>query len=328
MVGPLTEQAAHYYLYKMIDTTLDRSVALGYGRIGLLVRKRLRGWPADPPRIDGATVLVTGAASGLGLAAACGLARLGATVHTLARDPGRAEEAAGRVQAAMPGADAWPQACDLGSLDALRAFAARAPRFDVLVNNAGVMPAHRTRSADGHELMFATHVLAPFALTMLLLPQRVINVSSGGMYTQSLPTDGDWESVGAPYSPKKLYARTKREEVVITEMLAERLRVRGVIVHAMHPGWADTEGLKRAMPSFRKAIRPILRSAAEGADTIVWLGAAPEALRSTGLFWHDRRPRPTHYRIGPARSDDDARAREELWAYCEAALAHAGIEPL
>ena len=95
---------------------------------------------------------------------------------------------------------------------------------------------------------------------------------------------------------------------MITEMLAERLRGRGVVVHAMHPGWADTEGLKRAMPSFRKAIRPIIRSADEGADTIVWLGAAPEPARTTGLFWHDRRPRPTHYRIGPGTPDDDAHA--------------------
>ena len=236
------------------------------------------------------------------------------------------------IRACCPHADVRPQACDLGSLAPVKSFAtefaAREPRLDVLVNNAGVMPARRTRSADGHELMFATHVLAPFALSMLLLPGRVINVSSGGMYTQSLPTDGDWESDRSAYSPKELYARTKREEVVITEMLAERLRGRGVVVHGMHPGWVDTEGLKRAMPTFRTLTRPILRTADEGADTIVWLGAAPEPAQTTGLFWHDRRPRPTHYRIGPARPDDDAQAREELWAYCENALRDAGIEPL
>jgi NAD(P)-dependent dehydrogenase (short-subunit alcohol dehydrogenase family) len=326
VVDSRIQHHVQYYLDNMLDTALDRSVVLGYGRTGLLARRRLPGWPADPPRIDGAAVLVTGAASGLGLAAACGFARLGATVHALARDPARAEEAVGRVQAAVPGADVRPQACDLSSLHAVRAFAARELRFDVLVNNAGVMPPERRRSVDGHELMFATHVLAPLALTVLLLPGRVINVSSGGMYTQSLPNDGDWESDHTPYSPKKLYARTKREEIVITEMLAERLRGRGVVVHAMHPGWADTEGLQRAMPSFQKAIRPIIRSADEGADTIVWLGAAAEPARTTGLFWHDRRPRPTHYRFGPgAPSMAD---RERLWDYCLAALARAGIESL
>jgi dehydrogenase/reductase SDR family member 12 len=321
----------------LIDDALDRTIVLGYGRVGLLARGRLPGWPADPPRIDGVAVLVTGAASGLGLAAACGFARLGATVHALARNAERAEEAVAQIAAAVPGADARPHACDLSSLAAVKSFAeefiAREPRIGVLVNNAGVMPPGRARSVDGHELMFATHVLAPLALTTLLARNgralgRVINVSSGGMYSQPLPNHGDWESDRTPYSPKKFYARTKREEVVITEMLAERLRGRGVVVHAMHPGWADTEGLKRAMPSFRKAIRPIIRSAEEGADTIVWLGAAPEPGRTTGLLWHDRRPRPTHYRIGPAHSDDDAHARDELWAYCEAALRDAGIESL
>ncbi len=89
-------------------------------------------------------------------------------------------------------------ACNLSSLKELREFSerfhAQERRLDVLVNNAGVMPPERARSADGHELMFATHVLAPFALTALLrdllehsAPARVINVSSGGMYSQSLP---------------------------------------------------------------------------------------------------------------------------------------------
>jgi NAD(P)-dependent dehydrogenase (short-subunit alcohol dehydrogenase family) len=180
--------------------------------------------------------------------------------------------------------------------------------------------------------MFATHVLGTLALSTLLAPLleqgapgRVINVSSGGMYAEALPS-GDWESEHTSYAPKKLYARTKREEVVITELLASRLARRRVVVHAMHPGWADTEGVRRWMPLFRKITGPIIRSAEEGADTIVWLGAAPEPATTTGLFWHDRRPRPTHYRIGAsAESEDDRRA---LWRYCQTALALAGISSL
>ena len=106
--------------------------------------------------------------------------------------------------------------------------------------------------------------------------------------------------------------------MAITELLADRLGDRGVVVHGMHPGWADSEGLRRAMPTFRKITRPIIRTAQEGADTIVWLGAVPEPLRETGLFWHDRRPRPTHYRPGP--SPERERDRDELWAYCQTAL--------
>ncbi len=321
----------------VVDDILDRSIALGYGKPGLEIRRRLPGWPADPPPIEGAVVLLTGAASGIGLASAQGFARLGATVYALARTDGRAAEAVERIASAAPGADVRPASCDVSSLGAIRAFAeefaAREPRLDVLVNNAGVMPDERTRSADGHELMFATHVLAPLALTSLLgrlleqtAPARVINVSSGGMYGQSLPA-GDWESELASYSPKKFYARTKREEVLVTELLAERLRERGIVVHSMHPGWVDTEGVRRWMPVFRKLTVPIIRTPEQGADTVVWLGAAAsEPLAGSGRFWHDRRPRPTHYRLGAA--EDSEADRRALWRYCQDALAKAGIDGL
>ena len=334
------QRDVEYCLYEMIaravDTLLDRSIALGYGRVGLWGRRRLAGWPPDPPRMDSATVLVTGAASGLGMASAVGFARLGARVVALARSDRRAEHAVERIERELPRADVEPAVCDLSSLESVRVFAesfrGEKPRLDVLVNNAGVMPDDRVESPDGHELMFATHVLAPLALTTLLVPvledsapARVINVSSGGMYGQALPV-GDWESSRAAYRPKKLYARTKREEVVITELMADRLRGRGIFVHGMHPGWADTEGLTRSMPMFRAITRPVIRDSVQGADTIVWLGGAPEPLAQTGLFWHDRRPRPTHYRLGAAPgSQEDRRA---LWRYCEGALARAGIDAL
>jgi dehydrogenase/reductase SDR family protein 12 len=309
-----------------LDTLLDRTVLLGYGKVGVHVRRRLPGWPADPPRMDGRVVMVTGAASGIGLAACRGFAALGATVRPVVRSQERAEEATREIERARPSADVQALVCDVSSLEALRGLANglrdEGRRLDVVVNNAGTMPDQRRRSADGHELMFATHVLGPFALTSWLseqladsAPARVINVSSGGMYTQRLPVE-DWESVHAAYSPPRIYARTKREEVVITEMWAEKLRDRGVVVHAMHPGWVDTPGVSGALPGFRSVSRPILRTPDEGADTIVWLGGAPEAVAISGLFWHDRRPRPTHHPLGPSR--DDPRARQGLWDYCQA----------
>ena len=66
----------------------------------------------------------------------------------------------------------------------------------------------------------------------------------------------------------------------------------------MHPGWADTAGVRNWMPVFRALTRPVIRTPEQGADTIVWLGGAPEAVETTGLFWHDRRPRPVTYLIG------------------------------
>jgi dehydrogenase/reductase SDR family member 12 len=313
----------------LIDTTLDRSILLGYGHPGLAVRRRLPGWPPDPPRMDGKVVLITGAASGIGLAAARGFAELGAVVAAVARNQDRAREVVDQVREVVPRADVRPWACDVSSVAEIRRFAERfaqtEPRLDVLVNNAGVMPDAREQSAEGHELMFATHVLAPFALTAQLremlersAPARVINVSSGGMYGQALPHD-DFESDRDRYGPKKLYARTKREQVVITEQWAERLRGTGVVVHAMHPGWVDTKGVRDWLPVFRKLTGPIIRTPEQGADTIVWLGGSPEALKGTGQFWHDRRPRPTHYALGAGEEGPEDRRR--LWEACEVALA-------
>ena len=174
---------------------------------------------------------------------------------------------------------------------------------------------------DDVELTFATHVLGPFVLIQELAPvleanapARVINVTSGGMYSQAL-RPGDLMSEQDDYNPKTFYARSKRAEVVVTEQLATRLTGTGIVVHAMHPGWADTAGIQHAMPVLRKVASPILRSDAEGADTIVWLGAAAEPLQSTGKLWMDRTLRPTHHRFGA--DPDGVEVREELWKLCE-----------
>ncbi|MFF7250276.1 SDR family NAD(P)-dependent oxidoreductase [Embleya sp. NPDC008237] len=312
------------------DRALDRTVVLGYGTPGYHLRRRLPGWPEDGGRMDGRVVLVTGAASGIGLEAAVGFARLGASVRVLGRNQERADDAARRVREhvgpAVGGAaeaDLRPVACDISSLAQLRSFTEQflrdEARLDVLVNNAGVMPDQRTYSVDGVELTFATHVLAPWVLTEALLPvlraaapSRVLNVTSGGQYGQRLPA-GDPESADTRYTPKKIYARTKRAQVVLTQQWAERLRDAGVHVHAVHPGWADTPGVRSWMPVFRTLTRPVIRTPAQGADTVVWLGHAPEAVRTTGLLWHDRRPRPATYALG-ARPDGAA-ARRELWDY-------------
>jgi NAD(P)-dependent dehydrogenase (short-subunit alcohol dehydrogenase family) len=298
-----------------IDSLLDRTIAPGYGKLGLTLRRRLRSWPDDPPRMDGQVVMVTGAASGIGLAAAQGFAALGATVLAVARDEQRARDAEQAVSGDVRGV-----ACDVSSVAALRELAASVEQLDVLVNNAGVMPPERTESVDGVELTFATHVLGPFVLIQALAPvleasapARVINVVSGGMYTQALRPD-DLMSERDEYDPKTVYARSKRAQVVLTEQLATRLAGTGVVVHAMHPGWADTAVIRHAMPVFRKVVSPILRDGAAGADTIVWLGGAAEPLQSTGKLWMDRRVRPTRYRFGA--DEDPVEAREALWALC------------
>lgn len=306
----------------LLDDVLDRTVVAGYTNVGYRIRNR--GWSTtELPRLEGKVVLVTGASSGLGLAAAEGFARLGATVWLVVRSQERGEQARATIVERSGNGDVHVGLCDLSELESIRRFAghfrARAPRLDVLVNNAGVMTETRRVSADGIELTFATNVVGPFLLTSLLIPMlqesapaRIINVSSGGMYTQSLRAD-DLQSEHGEFDGPKVYARTKRAEVILAELWAERLAGTGVVVHAMHPGWADTPGVQSSLPRFYTLTRPLLRTAAQGADTIVWLGAAAEPGRSTGRFWHDRRPRPTHRLAWTRETPED---RERLLAEC------------
>jgi dehydrogenase/reductase SDR family protein 12 len=295
---------------RALDTLLDRTVIGGYGAPGLALRRRLPTWPEDSGRMDGKVVVVTGATAGLGLAAAEAFAALGARVHVVGRDPQRVD----RVVAGIPGAVGG--LCDVSNLASLDAFvSAWTGPLDVLVNNAGVMAAERSLTADGIELTFATNVLGPFFLIDRLRHQmgpgsRIINVSSGGMYGQALGDDLQNEKA---YKGVTAYARTKRAEVVLTEQWAQRLS--HPVVHAMHPGWAATPGVKTSMATFSKLTKPILRTPQQGADTIVWLGGSQVPLATSGLFWHDRRPRPTH--LLP-RTRETAEQRERLWDLCTA----------
>jgi NAD(P)-dependent dehydrogenase (short-subunit alcohol dehydrogenase family) len=88
---------------------------------------------------------------------------------------------------------------------------------------------------------------------------RVILVSSGGMYTQGLRLD-DWQFETEPYRGSVAYARAKRAQVALAEEWAERFGSLGITAHSMHPGWVETPGLAEGLPTFRKVMRPLLRS--------------------------------------------------------------------
>lgn len=305
-----------------LDGLLDRTIAPGYSRLGYEVRERF--WTAlDPNALDGATVMVTGANSGIGKAIAAGVAKLGATVLMTVRDRARGDAARDDILAEVPTADLVVQRCDMSDLADVRAFAAevtaRRPWLDAVIHNAGVMPPERTYTEQGHELSLSTHVLGPVLLTELLLPAltatpdpRVVLMSSGGMYTQALPVE-DIEYRTGHYRGATAYARSKRVQVALTPRLAQRWPV---TVSSMHPGWADTPGVAESLPAFRRLTGPVLRTPEQAADTAIWLTATTPTPPS-GKFWHDRAIRPTHYL--PISHDSQADL-DWVWNYCASAL--------
>jgi len=313
----------------LVDATLEASVIGGFSRIGPALRGRVEHW-ADPPRLDGRVCLVTGASGGLGLAASVGMARLGASLRLLVRDAERGEVARRRIVEQTGNADVRCELVDISLRRSVRACADRLLASEepvhVLVHNAGVLPRERRETEEGVELTFATNVLGPHLLTRLLrdrlvasAPARVLFVSSGGMYTRRLDVD-DLQSRRGTYDGRVAYARSKRAEVVLAERWAAALAGTGVVVHAMHPGWADTPGIKSSLPAFQRVMRPLLRTPEQGADTIVWLAAAEEPARLTGRFWCDRHVRSTH-RL--ARTQETAEDRDRLWHGLDALAAGA-----
>ncbi|MGB8862231.1 MAG: SDR family NAD(P)-dependent oxidoreductase [Ilumatobacteraceae bacterium] len=319
-------------LARAVDSVLEAPIFTSFTRIGYDVRSRTGHWrQLDGYDLRERVVLLTGATSGLGLVAAEQLARCGATVVLLGRDASKTKRVRDEVMARTGNDAISAVTADMGDLAAVRAVAAevveRHERLDVLIHNAGALSATREVSALGTELTVASQVVGPFLLTTLLLPllrktagSRVLTMSSGGMYASPLRV-ADLE-MGEDYKGSEQYARAKRAQVTLNEMWAQRFPDRSIVFHAMHPGWADTPGVRESLPTFRKVMGPLLRSPMQGADTMVWLAADDgEPLACSGGFWLDRRRRSLHKLPGTRASDTPAR-RRELW---DRVAAEAGV---
>jgi NAD(P)-dependent dehydrogenase (short-subunit alcohol dehydrogenase family) len=283
-------------------------------------RRRFRAADLDV-RLDGRTFLVTGGNSGIGRATARALAARGARAVLLCRDAGRGEEARDALRRETGNPAVELRLLDVSSLEAVRRVAAELGAGPVhgLVHNAGVLPDRRLLTADGLELTFATHVAGPHLLTALLAGRlqagrgRVIWVSSGGMYLQRLSLDDlRWDR--RPYDGVVAYAQTKRMQVVLAGLWAARLAGAGVEVHAMHPGWADTPAVRTSLPRFHAAMKPLLRDAEQGADTVVWLAVVPRIPGPSGSLWFDRERRWAHLLPWTLETADD---RSALLRLCD-----------
>lgn len=316
------------------DALIEAPIFTSFTKIGYAARKRLEGWSSlDDYDLTGKVIVVTGATSGLGYAAAQQFAKCAATLVLVGRGADRNERVVSELIAATGNKSITQVPADMGDLHQVRDLAARLlgdhDRLDVLVHNAGALSPECQLAAEGTEATVASQVVGPFLLTALLLdrltasaPARVITMSSGGMYAAGL-TVSQLQMTPEKYNGTKQYALAKRAQVTLNEMWAERFGESGIRFHSMHPGWADTSGVDASLPTFSKLMGPLLRTPDQGADTLVWLAAADVALASNGKFWLDRRQRAIH-KLPSTKKTDTAERRAELWDWV---VRTAGIEP-
>jgi NAD(P)-dependent dehydrogenase (short-subunit alcohol dehydrogenase family) len=321
--------------HTIADALLEAPIVTSFTKVGYLARKRLEGWRSlDDYDLTGRVVVLTGATSGLGYAAARQLAKCGATLVLNGRSAERNERIVSELIGATGNRSITQVPADMGDLADVRRLAehvlALHDRLDVLIHNAGALTPERHVTADGTEATVASQVIGPFLLTALLLDRlatttgsRVITMSSGGMYAAGLTVTG-LEMTQEQYNGTEQYARAKRAQVTLNEMWAERFAGSGIHFHSLHPGWAATPGVDASLPTFAKVMGPLLRTPAQGADTLVWLAADDgEPLQSNGRFWLDRRMRPIH-KLPTTRRTDTPEHRAELWEWV---AAKAGCEP-
>jgi NAD(P)-dependent dehydrogenase (short-subunit alcohol dehydrogenase family) len=250
----------------------------------------------NQPDLTGSTCLVTGANSGIGKVTARELARLGADVLIVCRNPERGEQALVEIRKTSGSTKVELLICDLSSQKQIRnlasEFGKRRDRLDVLVNNAGLMRRRRYLTEDGIESTFAVNHLAYFLLTNLLLdtlkrsaPARIVNVASVAHMNGSINFD-DLQGEKL-YSSMVAYRQSKLANILFTYELSRRLEGTGVTVNCLHPGVIAT-GIAREMP---KVVDWILRlfftSPEKGASTSIFLAGSPEVEGVTGKYFID-----------------------------------------
>lgn len=270
--------------------------------------------------MTGAVCVVTGANSGIGLAAARELARRGAVLAMMCRSRERGERARNDIVAETGNRSVSLFLSDFAELAQVRASVERIrrtyDRIDVLVNNAGIIADRRLITVDGNELTFQVNHLAHFLLTTSLLDRisasgegRVITVSSDAHRHWADEIRFDDLNFERSWTPLRSYGHSKLANVMFTYELARREAGR-LTSNAAHPGSVRTgfgrEGFGLAGLGW-KLIRPFLRSPEKGAKTIVYLAVAAEVDGISGGYFFDMKPVPS----SPASYDQSAGVR--LW---------------
>ncbi|OGO12173.1 MAG: hypothetical protein A2Y93_03875 [Chloroflexi bacterium RBG_13_68_17] len=268
--------------------------------------------------------LVTGVTAGIGRVTARELARAGMDVIGIGRNPQKATAVEAELRRESQNEHITILVADLSSLGEVRRVAGdileRAPRLDVLINNAGGYFARRRLSRDGIELTLALNLLSPFLLTNLLLdplcaaPEgRVINVSSDAHMRGRMDFDDLECRRRYPQMGMGAYGKAKLGLVMFTYELARRLAGRRVTANVLHPGFVASEFAKNNGALFRffmPLLRPFALGVEQGAETSIYLATSPEVAGVTGEYFVRK-----HAVQSAAASYNESAARQ-LWEVC------------
>jgi NAD(P)-dependent dehydrogenase (short-subunit alcohol dehydrogenase family) len=270
--------------------------------------------------MQGKTVVITGATSGLGRLAAEELAAMGARIALVARSRGRAEETLARLRTRGPSAAHRAHIADLSELAEMKRVGAEIaeaePRIDVLINNAGNIFGTRALTKDGFERTFATNHVAYFVLAQMLrdrliaaAPARIVNTASAAHLGQSIDFDDLQFAKG--YRSAVAYGRSKLCNILFTRELARRLAGTGVTANCLHPGFVRTNLGQRDSGWFGALVGFVMLFAGRpegGAKTIVYLASSPDVADVSGGYFANCRP------ITPSATAQDDAVAGRLWA--------------
>ncbi|HEY1277777.1 MAG TPA: SDR family NAD(P)-dependent oxidoreductase [Thermoleophilaceae bacterium] len=267
------------------------------------------------------TVILTGATRGIGHAAAVELARRGAELGVVGRDPERVRATAEEARAAGGGVAVREHVADLARMDEVRRLAGELleayPRIDVLANNAGAMFTSRHVTPDGFEQTFALNHLAPFLLTNLLLERltaseaRVVTTASDAHKGGVLDLD-DLQAERGRFRPGRVYGTSKLCNILFTRELQRRNP--GIAANCFHPGVIRTGFGKNDGALVRLSLTlagPFLRSPESGSRSLVWLALDPAAGELRGRYVEKERP------VEPSAQAQDDRLAADLWERSE-----------
>lgn len=270
--------------------------------------------------MQGKTIVVTGATSGIGEVAALELAGMGAKIVLVARSRQRGEATLAKLNARAPGLGHKVYYGDLSQVAEMKRVAAEIaadePRIDVLINNAGAMFAQRQLTSDGFELTFATNHLSYFVMTaglraplLAAKSARIVNTSSDAHQGARLDID-DLQSAKRKYNGLRTYGSSKLANLLFTRELARRLQGTGVTANALHPGFVATRFGDASGGLIQFVIGPakyFAISPEKGAETIVYLATSPDVAGTSGKYFYKCRPST------PSRAARDDVLAAQLW---------------